>query len=360
MIDISENELDNILNNTIKDFQKNLELTKIKEDIIPDSIKWLFLSGKGGVGKTTCSCSLGIKYSEKFLKTNKKVLIVSTDPAHNLSDAFNQQFTDAPLLVDTFENLYCMEYDTKKGIKEAQEEFCKKYNVNEINKNFNYSQMSDLSDLFKKIPGIDEALGFLYLVKKLGKMDYDLIIFDTAPTGHTSKLLSYPQILKDSYNKMINKPMGQMFKMFINNSMNQGKDKLSEIIDRINKLNEKLTDPEYTTFICVGIPEFLSVYENERFIQDLFSMNINVSGIIINQLLSDKNCINDFWKKRKNMQDKYLNVIRDLYENDFFLCYNELQDEEIRGPQKLREFSDKLFKNKKLNMKGPSVNLENL
>ena len=155
------------------------------------SLKWIFVGGKGGVGKTTSSSSIGVLLS----KTRRKVLIISTDPAHNVSDAFSQKFSNEPIQVKGFDNLYAMEIETKNpgeglittandgsGIPEDE--------------GATASIQSMLKELTSAVPGIDECMSFAELMKQVQTMDYDCIVFDTAPTGHTLRLLSMPTVSK--------------------------------------------------------------------------------------------------------------------------------------------------------------------
>ena len=139
------------------------------------SLKWVFVGGKGGVGKTSVSSSLAVLLAQKL----PKVLIISTDPAHNLSDAFNQKMSYQPTLINGFNNLYGIEINPKE-LKDEDDNLTSMLGIS-----IDEETQNIFEDLKNSIPGIDEALAIGVLLQIIDKMDYSIVIFDTAPTGHT-------------------------------------------------------------------------------------------------------------------------------------------------------------------------------
>ncbi|EJD04472.1 arsenical pump-driving ATPase [Fomitiporia mediterranea MF3/22] len=300
------------------------------------TLKWIFCGGKGGVGKTTTSCSLAIQLAS----VRESVLLISTDPAHNLSDAFGQKFSKDATKVNGFDNLYAMEIDPTSSLQEM---------IEQSDQNGMMGNM--MQDLAFAIPGVDEAMGFAEIMKHVKSMEFSVIVFDTAPTGHTLRFLSFPSVLEKALGKLSS--LGSRFGPMINqmSSMMGGQPgtqedmfaKLDSMREVISEVNSQFKDPEKTTFVCVCISEFLSLYETERLVQELESYEIDTHNIVINQLLFPKkgsNC--EHCLVRYKMQQKYLNEAHELYDEYFHIIRLPLLTEEVRGPEKLKEFSKML------------------
>ncbi|EFQ28199.1 anion-transporting ATPase [Colletotrichum graminicola] len=308
------------------------------------SLRWIFVGGKGGVGKTTTSCSLAIQLA----KARKSVLLISTDPAHNLSDAFNQKFGKEARLIEGFTNLSAMEIDPNGSMQDLL-----------AGQNEEVDAMSGglggmMQDLAFAIPGIDEAMSFAEVLKQVKSMSYETIIFDTAPTGHTLRFLSFPSVLEKAlakvsqltsqYGPLLNGFLGSGGQLPNGQNLNEMMEKLETLRETISEVNTQFKDENLTTFVCVCIPEFLSLYETERMIQELANYGIDTHSIVVNQLLFPKkgsNC--DQCNARRKMQKKYLEQIEELYD-EFNVVKMPLLVEEVRGKEKLEKFSEMLVK----------------
>lgn len=310
------------------------------------SLKWIFVGGKGGVGKTTTSCSLAVQMA----KARKSVLLISTDPAHNLSDAFGVKFGKDARPVPGVENLAAMEIDPNGSIQDlisaggddAQEAMQGLGGVGNM-----------FQDMAFSIPGVDEAMSFAEVLKQVKGMEYEVVIFDTAPTGHTLRFLQFPTVMEKALEKlsqlsqqfgpMLNSVLGARGGLPNGQSLDDVLKKMEDLRETIGEVNKQFKNADLTTFIPVLIPEFLSLYETERMIQELGSYEIDTHAMVVNQLLfpsASNPCAQ--CNSRRKMQKKYLEQIDDLYGEDFNVVKMPLLVEEVRGTDSIRSFSKML------------------
>ncbi|KAF8418487.1 anion-transporting ATPase-like domain-containing protein [Terfezia claveryi] len=182
-------------------------------------------------------------------------------------------------------------------------------------------------------------MSFAEVLKQVKSLSYSVIIFDTAPTGHTLRFLQFPTVLEKALSKIsqLSGRFGPMLNGILGASGGPGA--MREMIGEVSK---QFKDPDLTTFVCVCIPEFLSLYETERMIQELSNYEIDTHAIVVNQLLFPKKgsqC--EQCTARRKMQKKYLEQIEELYD-EFNVVKCPLLIEEVRGKERLENFSHML------------------
>jgi len=327
--------------------------------IAAETLQWVFVGGKGGVGKTTTSSALSIALAER----RESVLIISTDPAHNISDAFGQKFSKDPTKVRGMDNLYAMEVEVSQdGTMRMLQSGLGQHLENMPGGNplassgGGNSLLPALDELIKMVPGIDEAIAFGLLMESIRNMNHSCIVFDTAPTGHTLRLLGFPALFEKAIPKLaeLNQRFGGMIGTLGSAvGLNQGGMNISETLGRIladfqatvEAVVRQFQDPSKTTFVCVCIPEFLSVYETERMVQELSKFSINTHNIVINQCIDFSAGVDmkDLFAARSAIQTKYLKQILELYGEDFHVTKIPILPEEVRGTDMIRKYASRLL-----------------
>ena len=310
------------------------------KQLLEGKMKFILFGGKGGVGKTTCASSCAVKLAKD---KKLKILIFSTDPAHSLGDSLEQELSNEPQLVSGFKNFYALEIDAKKTWTDFKKEYGD--DIKEILNEGTYLEDQEVAELFDlSIPGLDEVMGLKRIMDFMEEEKYDRYILDTAPTGHTLRLLALPDLL-DSWIKYLAKLRWKYRYMVTRFSKKSGEDAIDKFLMDMKKtvkhVNELLTDPEKTEFVAITIPEALGVYETKRMIEDLDTMNIPVRHIVINNIVP-KERGSAFLEARRKTQENYIKELKKSYK-DYEFTEIEQEPEEIKGLKKLEILTNKLF-----------------
>ncbi|MGG4773783.1 ArsA family ATPase [Paenalcaligenes sp. Me52] len=320
----------------------------------------ILLGGKGGVGKTTMSSALAVLAAS----TGRKVLLVSTDPAHSLSDAFGRSIGDHITMLAP--QLWALEIDPDKEADAYLERVLaqmRRYagpdQINELQRHLQLSRQS---------PGAQEAALLERLAKVIedGLQNYDTVILDTAPTGHTLRLLSLPEVMAAWTDGLLrhNKRSQHLSSVLkhltpsrsidsLTGDPNQHHsadldDKDAELLNTLlrrqqlfNRTRRLLHDIEHTAFVFVLTPERLPILETERAVQALMSQDIPVAGLIVNRLLPPMDDSN-FWAHRRQQQEKHM---LDLHHRLPTLrrCLVSLQADDIVGLESLQMLGNHLI-----------------
>jgi arsenite-transporting ATPase len=304
-----------------------------------------FFGGKGGTGKTTCAAARALALAEEGIRT----LVVSTDPAHSLADAFDIPISEKIGLIAP--NLWAIEIDAEveaqkymKGIQEKMLHIVSPVIVDEIKRQIEIAYSS---------PGAEEAAifdKFIELMEQLGD-PYEAIIFDTAPTGHTLRLLTLPEILGAWLDHLLEKRaravelMSMVAKYDREVRQKLETDPITEILGRRKEKFEMarsiLTDSKSCAFYFVLNAEKLPILETERAIRLLRKFGIPVGGVLVNRVIPEG--AGAFMEKHRLAQVQYLETIHEKF-GDLAITEVPFLDTDIRGTSELNKIT-RLLKN---------------
>jgi len=283
----------------------------------------IFFSGKGGVGKTSMACSTAVYHAG----ANKKTLLVTTDPAANLSDVFEQEIGHKVTKIEGIADLWAMEIDPDKATQDYKENA-----LAPVRELFG-EDLTKVAEEQLSGPCTVEMASFDKFIDFMVTDDYDLVIFDTAPTGHTIRLLELPvdwsKHIEESAQGSGQTCMGPV------QLIQESKQKYDEAI-------AKLRDSDITDFIFVLQAEQTSLEETKRSAAELKVLGIKTTNLIVNGLIPEEETINPFFKQRYAMQQRHVHEIQEAFP-DTPIKTMELFDSEIKGLTMLNKCAAKLF-----------------
>lgn len=299
----------------------------------------ILFTGKGGVGKTTTAAASAILSAKKGYKT----LIISTDPAHSLSDALNKELSPEPMLIS--ENLWCMEFDVYYSMK--------KYwgNMREMMKAiFKFQGVTNVvAEELSVLPGMEEGAAFLWLEKFYREKTYDVIIIDSAPTGETLTLLSLPQVAKSWMTKAFPgqrfavRTFGKVVRKTTGIPVDKGYDEMESLFDKLETIQKVFLDPKICSIRIVANPERMVIQEAKRAYSYLQLYGYNVDAVIVNRIIPEID--NPFFEKYIKSQHSYMEDIMESFQPiPVFKVMH--QGQEVFGTELLEEIADIIYKDK--------------
>ncbi|APE95917.1 ArsA family ATPase [Halodesulfurarchaeum formicicum] len=311
--------------------------------------EYVLYGGKGGVGKTTMAAATGLASALDGTDT----LVVSTDPAHSLGDAYGVSIPSEPTRIREDIPLFAVEIDPETALQEVGA-FGGDLSMGGVGDLLGGEEPDPLLD--GQFPGADEAAAMQLLLEYLDDDRFDRIVIDTAPTGHTLRLLELPEMMETMMGRFVRLrdrlgSLGESLTGLFGESEGADGPDLDPQIERVERLRALLADPERTDFRIVTVPEEMAVEEAKRLENQLQGFGIPVSTVVVNRVMEPLESILDdvapgeyvapnlddcqFCQRRWDVQQSALGTAQEL-----FMGYDvkrvPLFAEEVRGEELLR------------------------
>ena len=336
------------------------ESTELRVDVSdppvePDAPEYVLYGGKGGVGKTTMAAATALSSALSGTDT----LVVSTDPAHSLSDTLAVDIPAEPTRIREDCPLYAAEIDPDAAMEAGMGMFGD--DGGEFDEENPLGGLGGMGEALGEMgmggtmPGADEAAAMRQLLEYLDDPRFERVVVDTAPTGHTLRLLELPDVLDSMVGRLLSmrEKFGGMMeglKGMVGAGDGAAGPDLDELKERIERLRTVLRDPERTDFRVVMVPEEMSVVESERLVARLNEYDIPVRTLVVNRVmenLADVADVDDEWvvspdldscefcQRRWEVQRRSLERASDLFRGRRVRRV-PLLAEEVRGESALR------------------------
>jgi arsenite-transporting ATPase len=308
-------------------------------------MKYVFFGGKGGVGKTVMAGAAALWFSRQ----GRRTLLASTNPVHSLTSMLGQNVFGHHTLVKGAEGFYAYEIDTKETIEKSKKEIREK-----IEWFLKFADIKTKADEFVESatmnPAFEESAMFENMIDLMFDDEYEVYVFDTAPTANARRLLGMSDVYGMWVNKMVqSREEAQSLRDLLSYSRRKKEkdplmDYLLNLRTRMGHAKTLLTDNEKTAFFFVTLPEALPIAVIRRFINWFDEFGIPVGGVVVNMLI-DKATVHegspDFVKNRIAMQDEYMDEIWRVFPD--VRAVLPLFDTEVQGVGMLGRAAERLF-----------------
>ncbi len=299
----------------------------------------LLVTGKGGVGKTTVAAATALRAAD----LGHRALVMSTDPAHSLADAFAVTLGDAPTQVS--EGLAAQQIDSQQRLEDSWGDV--RDHLTEL---FDWSGLKGIeAEELTVFPGMDEIFALATVRDHVRSGDYDTIVVDCAPTAETLRLLSLPEVLSWYMEKMF--PIGRRVAKVVRPVLNRvttlpvADDNVFEAVvrfyERLDGIREILADPETTSARLVMNPERMVIAEARRTYTYLGLFGYAVDAAIVNRVLPET-ITDPYFKRWHEIQEGHLEAVAEGFA-DVDIRRLRLFDEEMVGVDKLRIVGEELY-----------------
>jgi arsenite/tail-anchored protein-transporting ATPase len=308
-------------------------------------MKYVFFGGKGGVGKTVFAGATALW----FARQGRRTMLASTNPVHSLSSLLGQDVLGKHTSVADVPNLWAYEIDTKDTIERSKVEIREK-----IKWFLKFADISTKAEDFVESatmnPAFEESAMFENMIDLMFKNEYDVYVFDTAPTANARRLLGMSKVYSLWVNKMLkSREEARTLREMLSFTKKKEDDPLMTYLlsfrERMEHARVLLTDPKLTSFFFVTLPEALPIAVVTRFIQWFHDFGIPVGGVLVNMLIDEAQAGPDtaeFVKNRVAMQKEHMETIWQKF-NGSVRSIVPLFETEIRGVPMLARLSESVF-----------------